>query len=130
MDISLLCVAVLGLLLVGLGFGVSMQRRKAGVSIGIPDDPASGLLKYGRAHANTAEYAPILALMIYALGRVPQPHWVIALMLLATASRIVFAAGMILPASLAKPNRLRFFGAVGTYLFGLALGVTLLIQAL
>ena len=75
-DISLLSVAVLGLLTVGLGFGVSMQRRDAAKSVGLPDDPTSGLLKWGRAHANTAEYAPILALIIYVLGTSSQPAWV------------------------------------------------------
>lgn len=130
MNIALLCVAVLGLLVVGLGFGVSMQRRSSRVSIGIPDDPTSGLLKYGRAHANTAEYAPILALMIYILGRTDQPAWVLGIMILATVSRIVFVAGMILPDSLEKPSQMRFLGALGTYLGGLALGITLLVQAL
>ena len=130
MSIPMICIALLGLLLILLGFGVSMQRRNAKRSLGVPDDPADPLLKYARAHGNTAEYAPILAILIFALAQSPQPGWVLGVMMLATLSRYLFAAGMILPASLAKPSPMRFYGALFTYLSGLTLALVLLVQSL
>ncbi|MEM7610598.1 MAG: MAPEG family protein [Pseudomonadota bacterium] len=130
MSIPMICIGLLGLLCFLLGFGVSMQRRRTGTSLGASADPADPLLKYVRAHGNTAEYAPIIALLIFVLAQSPQTTWVYAVMILATASRYVFAAGMVLPASLARPNIGRFLGALGTYLFGTTLAVTVLAQAL
>jgi len=49
-------------------------------------------------------------------------------MVLATVSRFLIALGLVFPATLAKPNPLRFVGASGTYVFGL--GVALLMQGL
>jgi len=37
------------------------------------------------------------------------------------------AAGMVFPESLAKPNPMRFVGALGTYLTGIMLAVALLV---
>jgi hypothetical protein len=46
----------------------------------------------------------------------------------ATACRYLHAAGMILPATLAAPNPMRFVGALGTYVTGIALTVALLMR--
>ncbi|HJY84784.1 MAG TPA: MAPEG family protein, partial [Candidatus Binatia bacterium] len=47
--------------------------------------------------------------------------WVLWVMGIVTASRYLHAAGMIFSPTLAKPHPLRFVGALGTYLGGLAL---------
>ena len=51
--------------------------------------------------------------------------WVIWVMIAVTAFRYVHAAGMITSPDLAKPHPLRFIGALGTYVGGLALCVAL-----
>ena len=62
--IALLCVAVLGLLLFGLGLCVSVTRFRKRIGSACELDPADPLHKLIRAHANTAEYVPFLALLI------------------------------------------------------------------
>ncbi|MEN7342920.1 MAG: MAPEG family protein [Pseudomonadota bacterium] len=130
MTLALVCIGLLGLLVFGLGFGVSLQRRGAKLGVGVPTDPESGLTKWARAHGNTCEYAPMLAVIMYLLALAPQPAFVYTMMIMATFSRYLLAAGMILPATLAKPNPMRFLGALGTYLFGLGLVIALLVSAL
>ena len=46
----------------------------------------------------------------------------------ATASRYPLATGIILSSTLEKPHPLRFLGALGTYMFGLALCGSLLMS--
>ncbi|MGF6367525.1 putative membrane protein YecN with MAPEG domain [Paraburkholderia sp. RAU6.4a] len=55
-NIALGCVAVLGLLLFGLGLSVSMTRVRERTNAGCADDPANLLHKLVRAHGNTAEW--------------------------------------------------------------------------
>lgn len=129
MSIPILCIALLGLLLVVLGFRVSMARAKTETMYGGEESPESNLYKAQRAHGNTVEYAPILAIMMLALSQAPQPTWVIWSMILATFFRYVFAAGILFPATMAKPNPMRFVGALGTYLAGIALAAALIMQA-
>jgi hypothetical protein len=125
-SVALACIALLGLLLFGLGLAVSLKRGSSNVVIGHPSDPADPLHKLVRAHGNTAEYAPLLAVLMLALALgEPPPVWAVWCMGLATASRYLLAAGMLLSPTLAKPHPLRFVGALGTYLTGLALSVAL-----
>jgi uncharacterized membrane protein YecN with MAPEG domain len=74
-----------------------------------------------RAHANTAEYAPFLAVLFLWHGTHDPTSWVIAIIVLATASRFALVAGLLWWPTMAKPNPARFVGAVGTYVCGLAL---------
>ena len=129
MSVPLICIALLGLLLIVLGFRVSMARASTETMYGGEENPESSLYKAQRAHGNTAEYAPILAVLILALSLSPQPAWVLWSMMLATFFRYLFAAGIIFPDTMDKPNPLRFLGALGTYLSGLALVVALFFQA-
>lgn len=129
MTLALVCIGLLGLLVFGLGFGVSMQRRKSGLGVGAPDDNSSGLVRWGRAHGNTCEYAPMMAIVMYLLALSPQPLFVYTMMIMATFSRYLFAAGLIFSETMAKPNPARFLGALGTYLFGLGLTIMLLVDA-
>jgi uncharacterized membrane protein YecN with MAPEG domain len=130
MSIPLICVALLALLCIGLGFAVSLTRSGANTLYGSNIDPEDGLYKILRAHSNTTEYAPILALLIYILAQSQQPGWLIWCMVLATFFRYLFVVGIIVPTSMAKPNPLRFIGALGTYLTGFVLCGALLLQAI
>ena len=127
MSVAVTCIALLGLLLLLCGFNVSLARASGEVMYGGREDPESRLYKAQRAHGNTAEYAPILAIMMLALAQAAQPSWVLWAMAFATFFRYLFVAGILLPATMAKPNPMRFLGALGTYLSGLAMVVALLI---
>src|SRR5262245_43468548 len=129
MTVALICIALLGVLVVGLCLGVSITRGRTGRIIGYSDDPTDPLYKIVRAHGNTCEYAPILAVLMLALGAREPAGWVVWCMGLVTACRYLFAAGMLTSPTLAKPHPLRALGAVGTYLGGLALCVALLLEA-
>jgi len=124
--IAVICAAALGILLFGMGLAVSAVRGRSGAFIGHDTDPAGQLHKFVRAHANTAEYAPYLAVIILYLGAHNPAPWVVATMIAVTLLRYVFVAGMVLPATMAKPNPLRFAGAAGTYMAGLALCIAML----
>lgn len=123
MNLAITCIGLLGLLVFGLGLGVSMTRRRTGTSIGCADDPSAPLYKWIRAHGNACEFAPMLAVLIYALANGGYGGWNGWLYILAVAVRYVHAAGMILSPTLAEPHPLRFVGAVGTYAVGLLLAL-------
>jgi uncharacterized protein len=128
MTIATICIALLALLLFGLGTAVSLTRGSSNRVIGHSDDPTDRLHKLCRAHGNAAEYVPMLALLIYLVGAQGGASWVLWTCVAATACRYLHAAGMILPATLAAPNPMRFVGALGTYVTGIALTVALLVR--
>jgi uncharacterized membrane protein YecN with MAPEG domain len=124
--VALICTALLGLLLFGLGLAVSAGRFRAQCSAGCSDDPADALHKRVRAHGNTAEYAPFLAVLFLYLGsQAPSPA-TLGLIVAATACRLLVVIGLLASPTLARPNPLRFVGALGTYLCGGALCLVLL----
>ena len=126
MATAMLCTGLLGLLVFGLGFAVSMTRAKTETIIGTNSDPTDRLYKMVRAHGNATEYAPILAVLMVVVAMAGEPAtWVVWMMIAVTAFRYVHAAGMIAFPTLDKPNPLRFIGSVGTYVGGLALCVAL-----
>lgn len=125
--IAVICASALGLLLFGMGMAVSAVRGRSNTFIGHDTDPTGQLHKFVRAHANTAEYAPYLAVIILFLGaRNPAP-WVVGTMIAVTVFRYLLVAGMVLPATMAKPNPLRFIGAAGTYVAGVALCIAMVL---
>lgn len=126
-SIAVGCAAALGLLLFGLGLAVSMTRLRGGQTAGCATDPSDSLHKLVRAHGNTAEYAPMLAVLILFLGDRQPAAWVQGTMIAATACRYLLAAGIVFPKTMAKPNPMRFMGASGTYAAGIALCVAMLI---
>ncbi len=128
MTTSLVCIALLGLLVFGLGFAVSMTRGRTNTVAGTSGDPRDSLHKLIRAHGNTAEYAAMLAILIFLVGSTSPPTWTLWCMGVATASRYSIAAGLILSPTLAQPHPLRLIGALGTYLAGLALCAALLLS--
>jgi len=129
MTAALVCTALLGLLVFGLGLGVSTLRGSTSTNIGHKLDPGDPLHKMVRAHGNAAEYAPMLAILMLAIaGRGASP-WMVWTFVAATLSRYLHAAGMVLSSSLDRPQPLRFVGALGTYVTGLLLVVALLLVA-
>ncbi|RZF28993.1 MAPEG family protein [Paraburkholderia sp. UYCP14C] len=124
-NIALGCVAVLGLLLFGLGLSVSMMRFREGATSGCADDPANLLHKLVRAHGNTAEYAPFLAVLFLFLGARSPSVVTVSLMVIATVCRCLLVVGLVAFPTMAKPNPLRFVGAVGTYAAGIGLCLAL-----
>ncbi len=123
MGTAILCTALLGLLVFGLGFGVSMTRGATNTTSGYNPDPTDRLYKMIRAHGNTTEYAPMAAVLILLVGARNPATWALWMMWLVTVCRYLIAAGIIMSPTLAKPHPLRFIGALGTYLGGLALCV-------
>lgn len=129
MTLAIICTALLGLLVFGLGFRVSMTRMATATNYGYQPDPADPLYKITRAHGNAIEYCPMMALLILVVANQEPGAWASVLFVIATASRYLHAAGMMLSPTLEQPHALRFGGAVGTYLSGLALVVAALVVA-
>ncbi len=127
MTTAIVCAALLGFLLFGLGINVSAARG-AGKAGAYPSDPADPFFRRMRAHGNTAEYAPMMAVLILVCGARNPSTWVLVVMWLAVASRYSFAAGILLSSTLDKPQPLRFIGATGTYLTGIALSIAALLS--
>jgi uncharacterized membrane protein YecN with MAPEG domain len=121
--VAVICVALLGLLVFGLGLMVSLTRGSSKTNFGYAIDPTDRLYKLVRAHGNAAEYAPMMALLILYLGTRNPGTWLVWTFVLATASRYLHAIGMIQCPSLDRPHPLRFAGALGTYVTGLVLAV-------
>lgn len=121
MTTAIVCTALLGLLVFGLGLGVSLTRGRTGTNFGYTPDPTDPMYKMVRAHGNATEYAPMLAVLMLFLGARDPATWVLWVMAIATASRYLHAAGLIFPKTMAQPHPLRFVGALGTYLGGLVL---------
>lgn len=123
MATAIICTALLGLLVFGLGLAVSLMRGRTGVDFGYKADPRDPLYKLVRAHGNATEYAPMLAILFLVVGSRDPSTWVLWTIGVATASRYLHAAGMIIAPTIDKPEPLRFLGALGTYVCGLALCV-------
>ena len=122
MTTSLACIALLGLLVFGLGLCVSLRRSSSKKGIGHDPSPTDLLHKLVRAHGNSAEYAPMLAILMLALGSLETAPWVGFAMWAAVGCRYLIVAGL-LYGSLNDPNPMRFVGAAGTYASGIALVV-------
>jgi hypothetical protein len=127
MEVALVCTALLGFLLFGLGLLVSLTRGSTQTIIGHAPHPADPLHKRVRAHGNAAEYVPMLAILILVLGARQPGAWLTGTFIAATVCRYLHAAGMLV-APLDRPNPLRFLGALGTYVTGLVLVGALLVQ--
>lgn len=128
MQIAVICTALLGLLLFGLGLAISMTRTSTRTVHGFKPEPGDPLYKLVRAHGNTAEYAPFLAVLMLYLGAHSPAAWVCWTMIATTACRFLIVAGLLLWPAMNKPNPARFLGALGTYVGGGALCVALLLS--
>jgi len=126
MDIPLVCTALLGLLLFGQGLHVSLTRRLTGRIIGHDNGPTDAMHRAVRAHANTAEYAPYLAILFLWHGTHHPAQWIVAVIVVATVSRFSLVIGLLWGGPLDKPNWFRFFGALTTYICGIVLAAAVL----
>ena len=133
-SVIIVCSALLGLLVFGLGFNVSMARARSKDIHSSGDDPAGAVMKAVRAHANACEYIGViiglfvLTSLVYA-GR-DLGIYMTCLVVGLTISRALHAFGMLTCKTLAEPNPFRFVGALLTYLIGFALTISLIIKAL
>lgn len=125
MNVAVICTALLGLLLFGLGLYVSILRTRTRRNVGCDTSPVDPLHRAVRAHGNTAEYAPFFGLLFLWFAIHPPPVWVLALIVIATAARILLVAGLLWGPRLDRPNPMRMAGALLTYICGLALVVRL-----
>jgi uncharacterized protein len=123
--IAIDCVVALGALIFGLGFATTALRTMSGTLTESGSDPGNRLYKFVRAHGNTADYAPFLAVTMLYLGSHNPAYWVVWTMIAATLFRYLLVAGMIFPATMARPSPLRVIGAIGTYFAGAALCVAM-----
>ena len=126
MTVAVICTGLLGVLLFGLGFMVSARRGQGQVNIGYAAEPTDPLHKAVRAHGNTAEYVPMLAILMLAAASNDPATWVLWVMVAGTFARYLIAVGL-LSGSLEKANPMRFVGALGTYVSGLVLAVTVIV---
>lgn len=127
MNVAIVCTALLGLLLFGLGLHVSLQRRSTRRSIGHDASPVDPLHRAVRAHANTAEYVPFFAVLFLWYATRPTPAWIVVVIVLATVARFAIAGGLLLGPRMDRPNPARFLGALFTYICRLVLAAGLLV---
>ena len=121
--VTIVCIALMGILLFVLGANVSRNRALRGAGNQLPSDPSDKLLIAIRAHGNAAEYVPILVVLFLLVGA-RSPGWLaIPLIIAATLARLLHAYGMLTSPTLAAPTKAREIGASGTYLVGLGLAV-------
>lgn len=123
--VALYCTAALGLLLFLLGLAVSICRFRSGIGSGQAPERNALLNRVIRAHANTAEFAPFLAVIFLYFGWRGPSDLVVNLIIAATFCRFLLVIGLIAWPSLGRPNPARFVGALGTYLVGAALCVAM-----
>jgi len=128
--ITVICCALLGVLLFLLGANVTRLRAGRGEQSQMPTDPADPLLIAQRAHGNAAEYVPTLIVLLLVCAALSDGWWIAALAVAALVARTVHAVGMLTSTTLAKHGPLRDAGALGTYLTGVAIGVTAIVAAL
>lgn len=123
---SSVCVAALGILLFGLGAWISVSRLHNADYYSGAASPTSFTTKLSRAHGNTAEFAPFLAVLIIVTGFKGQSPWLDVCMIGAVASRFLVVIGFLSSATLERMSIPKAVGAVGTYVFGLILSVALI----
>lgn len=124
--VTIVCVALMGVLLFLLGANVTRHRAIRGKNGGdqASTDPADRLLIAVRAHGNAAEYIPTLIVLLLVCSALSSSWWVEALAVAALGVRTTHAVGMLKAKTLAAHGPLRDIGALGTYLVGITLGVT------
>lgn len=125
--ITVVCIALLGILLFLLGANVTRNRALRGAGNQAPTDPSDRLLIAVRAHGNAAEYVPTMIVLLLVCSVLSDSRLIDVLAIAAVVVRTAHAAGMLSSASLASHGPLRDVGAMGTYLVGVALGVTAIV---
>ena len=126
MRTAVTCTALMGLLLFALGLYVSTKRGRTQQIGTTPQNPADPLFKAVRAHGNTAEYVPMLAILMLYIGTRSPGSLVLWLMVIVTLCRFLIVVGIVMSPTLDRPHPLRFAGALGTYLGGAVLSLVAL----
>lgn len=123
--VLVICGSALVILVLLLGFWVSIARTNSKVITGVGDDPTGALMKAVRAHGNSTEYAGALIGLFVLTGLVYQGRdlglTVTILVIAITAARFVHALGFLTCKTLEKPHLFKALGAIVTYFGGLAL---------
>jgi uncharacterized membrane protein YecN with MAPEG domain len=126
--IPIVSIALMGVVLFLLGANVTRHRVIRGATGNQqPSDPADRMYIAQRAHGNAAEYVPTLAVLIVVCAFLTDGWWLNTLAIAALAARALHAVGMLTAETLAAHGPLRDVGAFGTYVTGVALGVTALV---
>ena len=126
--VAIVSIALLGILLFLLGANVTRHRAIRGdTGNQMPTDPADRMFIAQRAHCNAAEYVPTLIVLILVCATLSDGWWVQVLAIAAVVSRSLHALGMLTSTTLASHGPLRDIGALGTYVTGVALGVTAIV---
>jgi len=127
--ISVLSIAVMGIMLFLLGANVTRHRAIRGATGNqMPTDPTDRMFIAQRAHGNAAEYVPTLIVLIIVCSTLTDGWWLDTLCITATASRLVHAASMLGGKSLAVHWPYRDLAATVTYVAGVLLGVTAIVS--
>lgn len=121
------CTAALGTLLFLLGLAVSILRFRSRVGSGQAPEKNAPLNRVIRAHANTAEFAPFLAVLFLYFGWRGPSDLAVWLIIAATVCRYLLVIGLVAWPSMSRPNPPRFIGALGTYVCGAALSLLMLV---
>ncbi|NUR97978.1 MAG: MAPEG family protein [Kribbellaceae bacterium] len=125
--VTVVCIALLGILLFLLGANVTRNRAIRGGGNQLPTEPSDRLLIAVRAHGNAAEYIPTMLVLLLVCSALSN-SWVIDVLAVAcVVVRFTHAIAMLRSSTLAAHGPLRDFGAAGTYLVGVALGVTAIV---
>ena len=122
--ITIVCMALLGILLFLLGANVTRHRALRGAGNQAPTDPADPLLIAIRAHGNAAEYIPTMLVLLLVCSALSDSWVVDVLAVAALVVRTAHAIGMLTSKTMASHGPLRDIGALGTYAVGLAIGIT------
>lgn len=122
--VTIVSMALMGILLFLLGANVTRHRAMRGGGNQAPTDPADPLLIAIRAHGNAAEYIPTLIVLLLVCSTLTGSWLVDALAVAALFVRTTHAVGMLRSKSMASRGPLRDIGALGTYVVGIAIGVT------
>ena len=126
--VAIVCIALLGILLFLLGANVTRHRAIRGdTGNQMPSEPADRMFIAQRAHGNAAEYVPTLIVLVLVCASLSDGSWVQALAVAAVVSRYLHAIGMLTAKTLASHGPVRDIGALGTYVTGVALGVTAIV---
>jgi len=128
-NITVISIALMGILIFVLGANVTRHRAIRGdTGNQQPSDPADRMYIAQRAHGNAAEYVPTLIGLLVVCSVLTDGWWLDALSIAAVAARYVHAVGMLTAKTLASHGPVRDIGAMGTYVVGIALGVTAIVS--
>lgn len=124
-EITVVSIALMGVLVFLPGANVTRHRVVRGATGNqMPTDPADRMFIAQRAHGNATEYVPTLIGLLVVCSVLTEGWWLDVLAVAGLASRLLHAVGMLTSRTLASHGPLRDAGALGTYLTGVALGVT------